>query len=541
MGINGSTEQPITIARVFKDEGDEQFIRLEGRARAIDLDVGEEPQESLATPTTDSPVELENIRLDIDRKGVPLKPAGHVKVVRAMIDVDAADEIENPLASGFVKGSSWLLDKLHTGINFIYSSVATGDKYLFKKGLDRFTGLNELDDKAELHARWAERAGAATIGAGVFSGVRSRSVMGGLRGVKGFWKSAWPVGAMLYLSQTKVASSLEEGAGLVALGGALFLLNYPTNTAYRRVITPVGAKPMALKLGLLFGLSHFGLNYYWDNMSAQQRLLPILHDQPSSDGYKPWRWDLAYTQGKTTYSHSIGWGLFGSAWGSLLAWQTGLADRASRKVLGFGKEVLQIREGTPSYRFVNEGVLSRWRVTRGAKAFVASFAPRRLGFTAFSTAIGLPLGIGLGRLTFETQDFSSMESVTGTPARAVVTAPLATAGIAACTAMFGVAHPWCSYAFNMYPVNWAWQAGAQQGEMIYQVAKARAEDYKSSEDPNEKRHFATMLFNLHRAAHDNGKPKEENEKLKIGELLADVGIDVKGIEEAAVRYASPPQ
>ena len=65
------------------------------------------------------------------RKGVPLKPAGHVKVVRALIDVDAADKIENPLASGFVKGSSWFLDKLHTGINFVYSSVATGDKYIF--------------------------------------------------------------------------------------------------------------------------------------------------------------------------------------------------------------------------------------------------------------------------------------------------------------------------------------------------------------------------------------------------------------------------
>lgn len=511
-------------------------IRVQG-ARPIDWEIGEQPQTSSAA--TESLVDLGGIRLDIDKGGVPLRPMGVGKLIRPMIDVEKAGEIKNPAGRVFVKSSSWLLDKLHTGIGYLYAGITEVDQYLFNKGLDRLTGLNNLGENLATHARWGERALAVTAGVATYKGIRSRSAAAGLRGAGRFWRGAWPIGAMLYLSQTKVASSLEEGAGLAALGGALILLNYPTASAYRRVITPTGATPMALKWGLIFGLSHFGMNYYWDNWSAQARILPGLHHQAATDAYKPWKWDWRYTQANTTYSHSIGWGLFGSAWGSLLVWQTNVTDRISKKLFGFGKEVLQITEGTASHRFVHQGFLSRFRAGRGAKAFLASFAPRRSTFTGFSTLVGLPLGIALGRLTFEAQDFSSVEAVTGTPARTVITAPLSTAGIAACTAMFGVAHPWCSYALNMYPVNWRWQAEAQQGEILYQVAKSLTEDYKASDDPNDKRRLATLLFNLHRVAYDNGRGKEGNEKMKIGEMIAGVGIDVEAIEQAATQYAAP--
>lgn len=512
-------------------------IRLSGGVRRVDVEQELNEKDVADLP----PVEFENLKLGIPRGGVELQPMGVGKLIRPMIDVDKANQIKNPVGRKFVQGSSWLLDKLHSGINYVYAAIAAVDSYIFKKGLDQVTGLNNVDDNVATHLRWGERAAATTLGIGAYKGLRARSAMAGLRGAGGFWKGAWPVGLMLYLSQTKVASNLEEGAGLAALGGALILLNYPTNTAYRSVITPESAKPMALKWGLAFGLSHFALNYYWDNFSAQSRILPAVHSQPAIDAYKPWKWDWDYTQAKTTYSHSIGWGLGGSAWGMLLHWQTDVINRASTRLFGVGKaEILAIKPGTASYRFVNEGVLSQWKAGRGLKAFLASFTPRRFAYTVASTAVGLPLGIALGRLTFEAQDFSTVEAVTGTPARAVLTAPLSTAGVTACATTFGVSHPWCAYAFNMYPVNWRWQAEAQQGEILYQVAKKLADDYKKSDDTNEKRHIATNLFNLHRASLGKAKRKdEESEKARIGVLLADAGLDVYAIEQAAIRYASP--
>ncbi len=517
----------------------EPIIRLPGNVRQIDTEEGE-PEVAFGPDLP--PVEFKDLKLNIPKEGVASEPMGVGRLIRPMIDVGRADQIQNPVGRKFVKGSSWLLDKLHTGISYVYAAVAAVDKYVFEKGLDHLSGLSRVENKtAQTHLRWMERGLAATAGAALYQGVRSKSAMEGVRGAGRFWRGAWPIGAILYVSQTKIASNLEEGAGLAALGGAILLLNYPTNAAYRSVITgPEGAKPMALKWGVAFALSHFGLNYYWDNFSAQSRILPALHGKPQTDAYWPTEWDWDYTQAKTTYSHSIGWGIAGAAWGSLLHWQTNLTDKGFRKVFGYGKSDLQIVPGTASHRFVHSGLGSRWAVGRGAKAFLASFAPRRLGFTAASTAVGLPLGIALGRMTFEAQDFSSMEAVTGTPARAVITAPLSTAGISACAAMFGVAHPWCAYAWNMYPVNWRWQAEAQQGEILYQVAKKLADDYQSSRDANEKRHIATNLFNLHRVALNKAKRKDEtSEKERIGVLLADAGLDVNAIEEAAIRYASP--
>lgn len=522
MGVNGATQNPVQLRGVRR------------------LDTEQDGAEGLKASSL-PPVEFEHLRLDIPEDGVPLEAEGHCKLYRPLIDPQAAAKVKNRPARGFLQGASWFLNKLHTGISYAYAVVAKGDSYVFQRGLDRVTGLNHVNDKWETHLRWGERATAVTLGAALYHGVRSGSLAGALQGTKSFWKGGWPIAAMLYLSQTKVASALEEkGAaiGVGALAGALLLLNFPANKAYRRVITGKGV-PMPLYMGLLFGLSHFALNYYWDNVSAQQRLLPILHHQPYIEGYEPWQWDWELTQANTTIAHSIGWGLFGSAWGGLLKVQTSVVNKGFRWGFGFGSEVYALEEGSAAYRFVNSGVLSSVAAVRGVKAFLTTFRLRPLAFTAASTVVGLPLGIALSRLQFEAQDFSSMQSVTGTPARSIVTAPLSTAGIAACAAMFGVAHPWCAYAWNMYPVNWAAQACAQQGEMIYQVAKKIAYDYKESNDPNERRHLATLLFNLHRAAHNNGKAKEDNEKLKVGELLADVGIDVQAIEKAAVRYASP--
>ncbi|MBI4125070.1 MAG: hypothetical protein HY609_02775 [Deltaproteobacteria bacterium] len=568
--------------------GVESPVRVEGSARAIDLELGEASQTVHPfTSASIQDVELEKVRIDVDKNGIPLRPEGHCKVITPLINVQAADQIENPALRYFVKGSSRGLDLLHNLINGTYRVVGKADDVLFQDGIDRVTQVAGIEQPlAQKTARWGERAAVATLLVGGIQYARQGNMAAALQGTRGFWKQVWPLAIALYLADSKALSHASKGFDIVdhyaqkwgkieegehvfmgdsrkwargafyagLLGGTAVLLNFPASKGYRSVSapkpTPAGVKPYSWKKGLGWAGFFFALNTYWDNFSAQQRILPTLHDSPPWHAYWPGNWEWDYFQGHTAVSESVAWGLFGYVWGSLPGWQTTWADRSMKfltgtvpslvtrkKVKGWGSEVLPIAKGSRADQFIQRG---RSAFTRGARAVGARlFTPRRFAFTGLSALEGLPLGIAIGSLMYKSQDYESKEAVSGTPVRAVITGPLSTAGSTFFAATNGVAYAWQSYLFNMIPVNYSWSACSKQGENLYQTARMLADDYETSESPDEKRHLATLLFNLHRIAYDNGSAAvAENEKLRIGELLAGVGIDAEAVEQAAIQYAA---
>lgn len=503
---------------------------------------GEEPDQSLD-------LALFQKSADVPKEGVPIQAAGHCKAVQP-----------------FINEKNVLLTAIDTSFDYLFKGVGKVDEFVFADGVDRLTGVGEIQEPYQTYARWGERAVAAGGLSGAYYLAKTKSLKLAAQNTGTFWGRNWPLGTALFLAATELPSHAAKGLDLidpeqrifrnetrdwarlgtygVMFAGAALLLNFPASHSYRQVNAPkpipTNAKPMSAAVGLGFAAFYFAYDFYWSNASAQERILtsPLYDMEPGTGLYQPWNWKPEFLQTHTSAAHSITWGAFGAVWGALLGWQTAGTDRIMRPVFGFGSEVLPIKTGSPEEAFIGRGAT---RVTRGLRAVGARlFTPKRFLFTAASTAVGLPVGIGIGRAMEHAQGYGSKEAVSGTPFRAVITSPLSTAGTTYFAAAHGMSHAWKGYLFNMVPVNYTWAACSKMGENVYQVARGLADDYKASDDPNVRRELRTLLANLHRISYDNGKEDlAENEKLKIESLLAGVGINVRAIEEAAIGYATP--
>lgn len=498
---------------------------------------------------------------NIPESGVPLAPYGHCKAFTPIFSAEAADNVTTPGLREAVHATSWTLGKIDWGIDQAFYGVANADEALFYDGIDHVTGVRNISEPYQTYARWGER----TVLAGVATGLGSYGYQfvknpefrqAGLKAQasqtfqssKNLWKKHGMLYGALFLTSTQLPSHAAKGLDLIdpdqeifkddtrkyarmgtyglMMGGSALVIN----EAYRKVYAPqaaIGVKP-PIKFWTGLGAAGFygAYNLYWDNFSAQQRILPALYDKQPSAAYNPLQWDWNYTQGHTTSAEMLMWGATGAAWGSLLGWQNGLTSKLMKKTLGFGDEVLTF---TPKEQlFVNRGTWLGSRFARGS--LVMAKSPKRVVYTGVSSAIGLPLGIAIGKAMYQAQAYSSKEATSGTSLRAVITSPMSTVGMNVFAAG-GRATGWEAYAPNMLLVNYSWRACSTQGQSLFQVARRVADDYKASTNPEDQLYYRTQLYNLYSISYDNGKDFNNNEKLQIKALMEEVGIDVDEIRE----------
>lgn len=527
------------------------------------------------------------INPDIPLKGIPLEPHGHCQLITPLISEEAADNVSVPGVKQFVKGTSKTLSGIDWAFDQVFYGAARVDEEIFAKRLDHVTGVADLDEPYRTHTRWlGERLPAAALTTGAWHTYRvlknpeyrplTRAEKAKLvwQKSKGTAKAYTPLGLAFYLSATGLPATAAKALDLIDpdneifrnehrqwaraatyatfIGGSALALNLPADSSYRAVVAPqeatkaarlaAGKEPLApfpLKWGLAAAVGYGLYDMYWSNFSAQQRILPAYSDLPPNAAYNPLNWDWDKTQGHTAASHMLMWGATGAAWSSLLRWQNGITNKVMKRTFGYGNEILSFTEAERHYVQTGAGAhllrhpklkpLRAMRTNFLSKAGLAVTGKRHF-YTALSTLVGLPTGIGIGKIMYQAQAYSSKEATAGTPIRAVITSPLSTLGMNTFASM-GKATPWQSYAFNMIPVNYLWSACSQQNESLKQVAVALADDYKTSDDPQQRLETRTHLYNLYRLAYDNGKDVKENEKLQIEELMEGAGIDVEGVEE----------
>lgn len=514
----------------------------------------------------------------IGPKGVPMGDPGHCKFVNPLISEESASRIHNPIVRGFVKVSTGFLHVLDRGFNLMYDGVDTVDRVAIKGGLDHLTGAGGIqNDLLQSTVRWGERVTAITALATAYNYVSPRvltavgrpteavSARQALVGAGAMWRQTWPLATAIFLTATGLAADAKKGLDAIDPQHDLFkgedrkyarwgsyaalftvaalALNFPTKAGYRKIVAPVtpptGAHPMVWWAGLAAATGYFGLIAYWDNASAQERILTSpLYNEPEGTGlYKPWKWQPDFLQGQTAAGYAIYWGLIGAAWAGLLSWQTKATGRVSKALFGYGSEVLAVQAGSREQAFIDAGGNAISRGLRGAS--VRLFTRKRATFTALSSILGLPMGVGLGQMMEKAMHYSSTTSTSGTPFRALVTGPLAAVGMTFNTAAYGYATAWGAYAFNMIPVNYSWGACSKMGENLFQSARVLADDYQSTTDPNDKRRLRTRLFQLYMIAYDNGNPDpKQNERAKIGALLKGAGIDAQAIADYVTRKSA---
>ncbi|MDP2600425.1 MAG: hypothetical protein Q8P84_06825 [Deltaproteobacteria bacterium] len=538
-------------------------------------------------PTQRDAIEFDpkTLNTNIDPKGVPITPQGHCKAVYPLINAHSAEQIENPVGRVFVKGTSWVVGKIDRGFDLLFKGIGITDHHVFEKGIDHVTQVNSIENSAVQHSvRWLERAVAAVAAVGGYqyfkmarnpemaSLTRPKLAGEALKKTGSIVKGNWPLGLAVLLTATGLAShaselldtldpekkylrgtkrDVAEGALYTSFfAGAAALLAWPTKKGYRRVNATTAewagkAKPMGWKAGLAFSAFYFAWDIYWTNASAQERILtsPLYNEKPGTGMYAiatPWnfaKWEKDALIVHPSAAHSLAWGTSGYIWAALLGWEFGITNFFTKR-MGLGTSETVFQKTAKDLAFIANGTN---RVTRGLRsAFSTLYTTKRLGYTAFASMVGLPFGIGVGRAMEMSANYSSKEAVSGTPLRAVITGPLSTAGTAFFTGLNGYSRAWEGYTFNMIPINYTWAACSKMGENVYQVSRKLADDYTASDDPNEKRKLRTLLANLYQISYDSGETEvAENEKLKIGQLLAGVGISTEAIEDAVTRYASP--